>query len=156
MSITAPIFDLHDWGSVSSIAEDLMNKMLLDSFGETSYNQLISATLTDTHVCFRAVKSHRLVARCPAALPAQVQSPPDWTLMTSFYSLWPSPNFQGPGSRQCCQTAEVKGQHVFTCSETDHFTSDWYITRRLIWQYKACCVQNRFISGAMKRCLEKW
>lgn len=65
--------------------------------------------------------------------------------MTSFYSLWPSPNFQGPGSRQCCQTAEVKGQHVFTCSETDHFASDWYITRRPIWEYKACCAEQIYI-----------
>lgn len=70
--------------------------------------------------------------------------------MTSFYSLWPSPNFQGSGSCQCCQTAEVKGQHVFACSETDHFALDWCITQWLIRHYKACWGQNGFISRTME------
>lgn len=67
---------------------------------------------------------HRLVARRPAALPAQVEPPPDWTVPAILRALAASPKLQGAGGRKCGQILEVSGQAVLTCGgrgETDCF-----------------------------------
>lgn len=80
-----------------------------------------------------AAAAHRLVARRPAALPAQVQPPPDWTLMASLRAWGPAPfpQLQGAGRRQCRQTAEVRGRAVLTCrggtGETER--ERWFVLR---------------------------
>lgn len=60
---------------------------------------------------------HRLVARRPAALPAQVEPPPDWTVPAILRALTASPKLQGAGGRKCSQILEVRGQAVLTCGE---------------------------------------
>lgn len=69
---------------------------------------------------------HRLVPRGPAALPAQVEPLPDWTLPLGPHIHSPSLGLQGPGGCQRCQTVEVKGERFLTCmgGEMDCFGLD--------------------------------
>lgn len=68
-----------------------------------------------------SIKPHRLVSRRPAALPAQVQPLPDWTLLVRL-CIHRSPTYlQGPGRRQRRQTVKVEGQGFLTCSRDGWF-----------------------------------
>lgn len=99
------------------------------------------------------------MARRPAALPAQVEPFPDWTLLVHLHIRGPSPHLQGTGGCQRCQTVEVKGQHVLTCTVRRivvGFKIGLHHTEAVTLCYKTCGVLNGFISGAMKPCLEKW
>lgn len=99
------------------------------------------------------------MARRPAALPAQVEPPPDWTVLVILHALAASPKLQGAGGRECGQILEVRGQAVLTCGGEGRgivSTLDWCIVPPLTRCCKTCCATNGFISGTVKRRLEKW
>lgn len=111
------------------------------------YHELFMRTSINSRTVIQrvAAAAHRLVARRPAALPAQVQPPPDWTVPASLRARGPAPfpKLQGAGRRQCRQTTEVRGRPVLTCGgggERDGWfvLCDWCIALPLTRRRKTC------------------